>query len=138
MKGAALAISYLWLFLLILYTTSPLPESGDDPVGNSLRILQDITAYSDQIINLGMFILPAFLMLPYIYVNRKLGDLTLAVATVTALNSLVSLYAETIQIFVPSRVASLQDILLNTTGALIGATLSAIFVRMRSSGTQNK
>jgi len=59
--------------------------------------------------------------------RRSAGSRRLAIAVVTA--ALLSLAMETLQMFLPTRYASIADWIANTAGAGIGGTLAALFAR---------
>lgn len=71
-----------------------------------------------------------FLPLGMLLVVMFRGRLRVVVATVACLA--VSLSIELTQIFLPWRVPSLQDLLLNTAGGLAGAVLADLWLRLRA------
>jgi len=121
------------LYLLLAYTllivyASLSPFTGwRVPAGNVLHFLtvwpRYITRY-DVFINILAYFPLGFLAALSLYHWRNNDTTVMPVVIAAAAGAALSLSMETLQVFIPGRVAALPDLLTNTAGSLAGAILA--------------
>jgi glycopeptide antibiotics resistance protein len=114
----------LWMTLrpnqTVASDLAPLVDSAADQ-GISSHVLIDLAGNIVVFMPLGAALAVAL--------NGRAAERRLLLAT--AGGAMLSLLIELIQTFVPSRVSALDDWLLNTSGAFLGAVVGCMFVRRR-------
>jgi hypothetical protein len=116
-----------------------IPEAFDPPAPNvfSLPLRSDLGQ--------GWFLLDLYRnllgfvplgLLGHLIQRLKGASVLRASAAAMALGASVSLVIETVQVFIPVRNSSLTDLSLNVLGALLGASLGALIVRLGWIGAQ--
>ena len=120
---------YLFLaYTLLIAYASLSPFTGwRVPAGNVLHFLtvwpRYITRY-DIFINILAYFPLGFLAAVCLHHWRNHETTIMLVVIATATGATLSLCMETLQVFIPGRVAELTDLLTNTAGSLVGAILA--------------
>lgn len=79
----------------------------------------------DVLINIFAYFPLGFLAV--LFLHRWCGNTVVLIVIATVASAVISLGMETLQVFVPGRIASVLDLLANTAGGLAGATLAQAF-----------
>lgn len=138
----ALGVLVLLGYVLLIAYGSLYPLSGWRAPDEDLRSL--LTApwpryisRSDILVNVLVYI-PVGGLTVWLLVHRRpgLSRIVSAVVVATLFGVLLSIGMETLQMYLPNRVASKLDVWVNGFGALLGATLSAAAARFTRPGTR--
>ena len=123
-----LATSYSFALLLALFMPRKYPENSVTPTNLIARCLHEILYYSGTLEPLANFLLlvPVFLLVASAVSSNKL-----MIALIVC--CLISILAEFGQSFIPGRVSSSQDLLLNIGGALMTMFILFLSGRFKSS-----
>lgn len=122
-------LPYLFLaYTLLIAYASLLPFTGwRVPAGDVLHFLTVWPRYitrHDVFINILAYIPLGLLAALTLYRWRKHDTTIVPIIIATATGAALSLSMETLQVFIPGRVAELTDLLTNTAGSLLGAILA--------------
>ena len=114
MLSNLVAFCYLGALLVALFTPRRYPENAVTPTNFLSRFLHKILNYSGALEPLGNFLLliPVFLLIVSLTRSHQL-------LTALIVCTLISVLAEIGQSFIPGRVSSGQDLLLNIGGAFV-------------------
>lgn len=97
------------------------------PVVLKIPTTRDLENWSDVILNLVGLVPLGFLLLVYLRKTRSYTA-TRAVLTTVFIGFVTSLSIELLQVYLPSRDSSLLDVIMNTSGVLIGASLGMVVI----------
>jgi len=114
MLSQMVAFCYLFVLLVALFMPRRYPENAVTPTNFVARFLHEILYYSGALEPLGNFLLliPVFLLVVSVTRSHHL-------VTALIVCTLISVLAEIGQSFIPGRVSSSQDLLLNFGGAFV-------------------
>ena len=116
-----------------------IPESliPEDPVVLKIPTVRDWENRSDVILNVAGFIPLGFVMVTYLRMKRW-RTRTKAIAAAVFVGFVTSICIELLQVYLPSRDSSLLDVIMNTSGTLIGAGLASFAVGVSSRPPRSK
>jgi glycopeptide antibiotics resistance protein len=122
MLGQLVAFCYLFVLLVALFMPRRYPENAVTPTNFVGRLLHEILYYSGALEPLGNFLLliPVFLLVVSVSSSNHL-------VTALIVCTLISVLAEIGQTFIPGRVSSSQDLLLNFGGAFVTMLILSVY-----------
>lgn len=122
MLSQLVAFCYSVALLIALFMPRRYPENAITPTNFLSRFLHEILYYSGGLEPLGNFLLliPVFLLVVSVVSSHQL-------LTAIMVCTLISVLAEIGQLFIPGRVSSGQDLLLNIGGAFVSMLILMVF-----------